>query len=78
MEKIKFYKFNFKYYFELEGTEIGGKINIGRGNHGGEYFSYLDYIDWECDEPSNSEEIEKYIDDNLYKVLERLKKFNNK
>lgn len=67
--KLNFYRSGSTYYFEIDGTFYNGKIILGKGNHGGEVYEYVDYLDWDSDEHENAEEIEEYIENNLYNIL---------
>jgi hypothetical protein len=69
MEKLKFYKSFSKYYFEIEDSFYSGKIILGKGNHGGEAYHYVDYLEWDDEVHPNSEEIKNYIETNLYLIL---------
>lgn len=47
-----------------------GDIKIATGEHGGETYPYVDYIEWEYDvEPENNDEVEAFIESNLNDYL---------
>ena len=64
-----FYRSGSTYYFEIDGTFYNGRIIIGKSNHDGNDCMYMQYLDWDSDEPETVEEIEEYIDNNLYNIL---------
>lgn len=47
-----------------------GDIHIKTMEHGGEDYECVDYLEWEYGvEPENAEEIEKYVDENLWDLI---------
>ena len=42
---IEVYRHGIRYYFIDNDTQEEGEIYLGTGEHGGEYYKYVDYID---------------------------------
>lgn len=56
-----------KYYVTYK-HKYEGEIKLGFGKVNGKESSYLSHVIWQ-EEPSNSEEVESYIDTNFDKVI---------
>jgi DNA repair protein RadC len=77
-ENIKSYRYGFDTYIQVDGTNYGGKLVLGRGKVKGKENIYLSHIDWdENNVPENSEEIEEYVDKNLNNLLQNAQQYNN-
>lgn len=69
---FKIYKSDFRYFIEFRGNE--GEIKFGRGEHGGESYDYVDYIEWESIIPENWEQIESFVEGNLEELINNAEK----
>ena len=56
-------------YTDAKNT-FEGDIELAYGVRGDDTYPYVDFIEWEYDvEPENSEEIELYVESNLYELM---------